>query len=291
VSGQPGTTDAEAWKARLGTGLAGRLEGKTALVFGAGSIGPGWGNGKAAAVAYAAAGASVIAVDRNGTAAEETAATIRELGHRCLPLEADATESAQVQAIVARTQSELGRIDILHNNIGFPENGGPVELPEEAWDRAMASNLKTVFLATRHVLPIMEAQRSGAIVNISSLAGHRWSGYNNVSYYAAKAGVNQFTQAVAMQYAASGIRANAILPGFMDTPLIYTKVEGRYADVEGMIRDRNARVPMGFMGDAWDVAHAAVFLASDEARYITGVLLPVDGGMSCRSIRPNEEQT
>jgi NAD(P)-dependent dehydrogenase (short-subunit alcohol dehydrogenase family) len=128
----------------------------------------------------------------------------------------------------------------------------------------------------------MEAQGEGAIVNISSLAGHRWSGYDNVSYYAAKAGLNQLTQAVAMQYAAKGIRANAILPGFMDTPLIYTKIKGRHADAESMVRERNARVPMGRMGTAWDVAHAAVFLASDEARYITGVLLPVDGGMSCR---------
>lgn len=259
-----------------------RLKGKIALVFGAGSIGPGWGNGKATAVAFAEEGACVIAVDLRAEAAEETAGIIRKRGHDCLALVADATDSTQVARAVDRVQREFGRIDILHNNIGFPESGGPVELPEEAWDRAMDSNLKTVFLACKHVLPVMEAQGAGAIVNISSLAGHRWSGYDNVSYYAAKAGVNQFTQAVALQYAAKGIRANAILPGFMDTPLIYTKIKGRHADAETMIRERSARVPMGEMGTAWDVAHAAVFLASDEARYITGVLLPVDGGISCR---------
>jgi NAD(P)-dependent dehydrogenase (short-subunit alcohol dehydrogenase family) len=259
-----------------------RLKGKIALVFGAGSIGPGWGNGKATAVAFAEEGASVVAVDLRAEAAEETAHIIGERGQNCLALAADATDSEQVAAVVERVRREFGRIDILHNNVGFPESGGPVELPEEIWDWAMDSNLKTVFLACKHVLPVMEGQGGGAIVNISSLAGHRWSGYDNVSYYAAKAGVNQLTQAVAMQYAAKGIRANAILPGFMDTPLIYTKMKGRHADAESMVRERSARVPMGHMGTAWDVARAAVFLASEEARYITGVLLPVDGGMSCR---------
>jgi NAD(P)-dependent dehydrogenase (short-subunit alcohol dehydrogenase family) len=258
-----------------------RLKDKVALVFGAGSIGPGWGNGKAAAAAFAREGAKVVAVDLRAEAAEETANIIRDDGHACLAIAADATDTEQVRAAVERTRRELGRIDILHNNVGSPENGGPVELPDDLWDRAMAINLKSAYLTCKHVLPIMEAQGLGAIINISSLAGHRWSGYNNVSYYASKAGLNQFTQAVALQYAAKGVRANAILPGFMDTPLIYTKIKGRHADAQAMVRERDARVPMKKMGTAWDVAHAAVFLASDEAKYITGLLLPVDGGMSC----------
>jgi NAD(P)-dependent dehydrogenase (short-subunit alcohol dehydrogenase family) len=190
-----------------------RLKGKVALVFGAGSIGPGWGNGKATAVAFAEEGASVIAVDLRAEAAKETARIIGERGKPCLAPAADVTDTGQVAVVVERVRQEFGLIDILHNNVGFPESGGPVELPEEIWDRAMDSNLKTVFLACKHVLPVMEAQGEGAIVNISSLAGHRWSGYDNVSYSAAKAGVNQLTQAVAMQYAARGIRVNAIPPG------------------------------------------------------------------------------
>jgi NAD(P)-dependent dehydrogenase (short-subunit alcohol dehydrogenase family) len=261
--------------------MSGRLRDRVALVFGAGSIGPGWGNGKAAATAFAREGAKVVAVDLRAEAAEETAGVIREDGHVCLALAADATNDDEVMAAVERTRQRFGRIDILHNNVGNPQSGGPVELPEELWDRAMEVNLKSAYLTCRNVLPIMVAQGSGAIINISSLAGHRWSGYNNVSYYASKAGLNQFTQAIALQYAAQGVRANAILPGFMDTPLIYTKIKGRHADAETMVRERSARIPMKKMGTAWDVAHAAVFLASDEAKYITGVLFPVDGGMSC----------
>jgi NAD(P)-dependent dehydrogenase (short-subunit alcohol dehydrogenase family) len=259
-----------------------RLDGKVALVFGAGSIGPGWGNGKAAAVAFAEEGARVAAVDLNPAAAEETRAIIAERGGTAFALTADATSSAQVADVVARVRDAWGRIDILHNNVGYPETGDPVELPEALWDQAMAVNVKTAFLACKHVLPLMEAQGSGSIINISSLAGIRFSGYNNVSYYASKAALNQLTSHLAVQVAAKGIRVNAILPGLMDTPLIYARRAG--GDAAAMVAERNARVPMKRMGTAWDVARAAVFLASDEAQYITGVLLPVDGGISCTSV-------
>lgn len=261
-----------------------RLEGKVALVFGAGSAGPGWGNGKATAVAFAEEGAHVAAVDLNAAAAEETRAIIAERGGVAEAFAADATNSAQVAEVVTRVREAHSRIDVLHNNVGYPHSGDPVELPEPLWDEAMAVNVKTAFLACKHVLPVMEAQAGGSIINISSLAGIRFSGYNNVSYYASKAALNQFTSHLAVQVAAKGIRVNAILPGLMDTPLIYTKMTGRYDDRESMIADRNARVPMKRMGSAWDIARAAVFLASDEAQYITGVLLPVDGGLSCTSV-------
>jgi NAD(P)-dependent dehydrogenase (short-subunit alcohol dehydrogenase family) len=259
-----------------------RLDGKVALVFGAGSIGPGWGNGKAAAVAFAEEGARVAAVDLNPAAAEETRAIIAERGGTALALTADATSSSQVADVVARVQDAWGRIDILHNNVGYPETGDPVELPEALWDQAMAVNVKTAFLACKHVLPLMEAQGCGSIINISSLAGIRFSGYNNVSYYASKAALNQLTSHLAVQVASKGIRVNAILPGLMDTPLIYARRAGN--DPAAMVAARNAKVPMKRMGTAWDVAKAAVFLASDEAEYITGVLLPVDGGISCTSV-------
>jgi NAD(P)-dependent dehydrogenase (short-subunit alcohol dehydrogenase family) len=259
-----------------------RLDGKVALVFGAGSIGPGWGNGKATAVAFAEEGARVAAVDLNLAAAEETAAIIAERGGIALALAADATSSSQVAGVVAQVHETWGRIDILHNNVGYPETGDPVELPEALWDQAMAVNVKSAFLACKHVLPLMEAQGSGSIINISSLAGIRFSGYNNVSYYASKAALNQLTSHLAVQVAAKGIRVNTILPGLMDTPLIYARRAGN--DPAAMVAARNAKVPMKRMGTAWDVARAAVFLASDEAEYITGVLLPVDGGISCTSV-------
>jgi NAD(P)-dependent dehydrogenase (short-subunit alcohol dehydrogenase family) len=161
--------------------------------------------------------------------------------------------------------------------------GDPIEATEESWDRVMAVNLKSVFLACKHVLPVMKAQRKGAIVNISSVAAVAVNDYPYFSYYASKSGLNHLTRALAVRYAPFGIRANAIMPGLMDTPLIYKDIAGLYADRKAMIRARNAMCPMGHMGDAFDVARAALFLASDDARYITGVCLAVDGGLSCRS--------
>jgi NAD(P)-dependent dehydrogenase (short-subunit alcohol dehydrogenase family) len=263
--------------------MAGRLDNRVALVFGAGSSGPGWGNGKAAATLYAREGARVIAVDRDGKAAQETASIIASEGNEALALCADVTASAEIAGVVEDVTRRHGRIDVLHNNVGITEMGDPIEATEESWDRVMAVNLKSVFLACKHVLPVMQAQRKGAIVNISSIAAVAVNDYPYFSYYASKSGLNHLTRALAVRYAPFGIRANAIMPGLMDTPLIYREIAGQYADKETMVRARNAMVPMGFMGDAFDVARAAVFLACDEARYITGVCLAVDGGLSCKA--------
>lgn len=260
-----------------------KLDGRIALVFGAGCSGPGWGNGNAASVAYAEAGATVVAVDRDLGAAEATVALVAERGGAATALAADVLDAGSMERAVADALAAHGRIDILHNNVGHAGMGGPVELSEAEWDREIALNLKGVFLACKYALPAMLRQGHGAIVNISSLAAIRYTGYPYAAYYAAKAGVNQLTVGLALQYAAQGIRANAVLPGLMDTPLIHREIAGQYADDAAMVAARNAACPMGRMGTAWDVARASVFLASDDAAYITGVCLPVDGGLSCRA--------
>jgi NAD(P)-dependent dehydrogenase (short-subunit alcohol dehydrogenase family) len=258
-----------------------RLRGKAAVVFGAGSSGPGWGNGKAAAVAYAREGARIACIDLIQEAAEETASIIAKEGGEAIAIAADVTDTSSVESAVGRAIEAFGRIDILHNNVGVTHMGGPVELTEEQFEAALKLNIGPVYRTAKAVIPHMLRQGSGAIVNISSLAAIRWTGYPYFAYYATKAAVNQATVALAMQYARQGIRANCIMPGLIDTPLIYRQISGQYANVEEMVAARNAAVPMGRMGTAWDVANAAVFLASDEAQFITGVCLPVDGGQSC----------
>jgi len=261
---------------------SGRLAGRVALVFGAGSVGEGWGNGKAAAAAYARQGARVVAVDRVAQAAQATQDAIRAEGHDALGLQADVTHLADVQRVVDQALSQYGQIDILHNNVGITSQGGPVETGEDIWDRVMTVNVKSMFLTCKAVLPHMEARGRGAIVNIGALGGVRWTGYAYCAYAASKGAVNSFTQSIALQYAAKGIRANCILPGVMDTPHIYQQISGFYQNTQEMVDARNKLSPTGRMGDGWDVAHAAVFLASDEARYINGVELFVDGGMHAR---------
>lgn len=259
-----------------------RLEGRVALVFGAGSIGDGWGNGKAAAVAYARHGARVVAVDLAPEAAAVTRDLIRAEGLDAISVAADVTRLAEVQNAVDRAIAHYGRIDVLHNNVGITSQGGPVETSEDTWDRVMAVNVKSMFLTCKCVLPLMEAQQAGAIVNIGALGGVRWTGYAYCAYAASKGAVNSLTQSIALQYAAKGIRANCILPGVMDTPHIYGQIAGFYASTDEMVAARNRLSPTGRMGDGWDVANAAVFLASDEARYINGVELLVDGGLHAR---------
>ncbi|RMF84906.1 MAG: SDR family oxidoreductase [Nitrospinota bacterium] len=263
-----------------------RLAGKVAIVTGAGSIGPGWGNGKATAVLFAREGAKVFAVDINLAAAEETQAIIRQEGGECTAHQADVSQAAEVKAMVEHCLETYGRIDILHNNVGILELGGCVEASEESWDRVNAVNLKSMFLTCKYVLPHMERQGGGAIVNISSIASIRWLGIPYVSYSATKGAINQLTQSIAMEYASKNIRANTILPGFMNTPMVVKALTDVYADgdVEQMIEIRNRLCPMGRMGDAWDVAYAALFLASDEAKYITGIQLVVDGGLTCKCV-------
>jgi NAD(P)-dependent dehydrogenase (short-subunit alcohol dehydrogenase family) len=258
-----------------------RLKNKVAIVFGAGGPPGEWSNGKAAAVAYAREGAAVIAIDRLADAAEETAQIIRDEGGEAIGLTADVINTAQVNRAVQDAMARFGRLDILHNNVGIVQAGGPLETDDAAFQRSMDVNVGSVHRTVRAVLPHFLAQRSGAIVNISSLSAIRWSGYSYFAYYASKAAVNHATVAIALQYADQGIRANAIMPGVIDTPLVYKQISSQYASVEEMVAARARAVPMKKTGSPWDIANAAVFLASDEARFITGVCLPVDGGHSC----------
>lgn len=261
-----------------------RLEGRVALVFGAGAVGPGWGNGKATAVQYAREGAKVIAVDINEAAARETAEIITSEGNVAWSEGCDVTDQEQIEAVVARTEARTGgRIDILHNNVGVTGMGAFEDFDESLWDRDMNVNLKSVFRTCRRVLPIMVRQGSGVIINISSIAAIRYTGYPYPAYYASKAGLNQLTVGIALEFAGRGIRANSIMPGLMDTPHIYKGIAGQYVSPDEMVQQRNALCPMGRMGTGWDIAKAAAFLASDDAQYITGVCLPVDGGVSCRT--------
>jgi NAD(P)-dependent dehydrogenase (short-subunit alcohol dehydrogenase family) len=261
-----------------------RLKDKVAIVTGAGSVGPGWGNGKATAVLFAREGASVLGVDISLAAVEETKGIIDQEGGDCTVHEADVSKSDEVKAMVERCIQTYGRIDILHNNVGIIVVGGPVETSEETWDRVNAVNLKSMFLTCKYVLPHMERQGGGAIVNISSIAAIRYTGIPYLTYYTTKAGILQLTQSIALEYAERNIRANAILPGLMNTPMIREPLKEAYGggDVEKMIEIRNNQCPTKKMGDAWDVAYAALFLASDEAKYITGTQLVVDGGITCK---------
>jgi NAD(P)-dependent dehydrogenase (short-subunit alcohol dehydrogenase family) len=257
------------------------LRGKTAIVFGAGHRGDGYSNGKAAAVAYARAGAKVVCVDIDLEAAEETAHVVSSEGADAFAVRADVTDLASIDAARDQALARWGRIDILHNNVGVTHMGGPVELDEATYQLSMDLNLGSVYRASKSILPHMMERRSGVIVNISSLASIRWTGYPYFAYIASKAAVNQATVAIAMEYAPYGIRANCVIPGMIDSPLIYKQIASQYASVEEMVAARKRLVPLGFMGDPWDIANASVFLASDQARFITGVCLPVDGGQSC----------
>jgi len=263
--------------------MAGRLDGKVALVFGAGSVGPGWGNGKASAVLYAREGARVLAVDINADAAEETRGIIAGEGGTCAAVRADVSKPDEIEAAVKECIARFGTVDVLHNNVGMVELGGPIEIPIENWDRLYAVNVRAMFLACKHALPAMLRQQHGAIITISSLAAIRYAGFPQSSYASSKGAIIAFTQNLALQYAAQGIRANCILPGLMNTPTIVKPLTAAYGGgLDEMLRKRDAQSPTGKMGDAWDIAHAALFLASDEAKYVNGVALPVDGGLAAR---------
>jgi NAD(P)-dependent dehydrogenase (short-subunit alcohol dehydrogenase family) len=261
-----------------------RFKDKVVIVTGAGCVGPGWGNGRAAAVLFAQEGARVFAVDRTLDSMEETLQCIRQGGGVVTAHHCDVTNHAGVAAMVAACLSAYGRIDVLVNNVGGSAAGGPVELSEEAWDAQVDHNLKSVFLTCKHTLPVMEKQGAGAIVNTASVSGIRWTGAAQVGYAACKAGVIQFSRVVAIQYAARGIRVNSVVPGQMHTPLVEARLAGQRAggDLELLLKQRLARIPLGFMGDGRDTAHAVLFLASDEARFITGTEIIVDGGMTAR---------
>jgi len=257
-----------------------RLEGKVAIISGAGSVGPGWGNGRATAVRFAEEGAKVFAIDRNAQALKETVERAPGITtHVC-----DVTEGNALSQAIQSCLKAFGRIDVLVNNVGGSAPGGPVEMGEEVWDAQMDNNLKSVFLACKHVLPVMDRQGGGAIVNIASASGIRWSGSAQVAYAAAKAGVIQLTRVVAVQYAPKGIRVNCVVPGQLHTPMVETRLANQRAggDVQALLRSRLERIPLGFAGDGRDTANAVLFLASDEARFITGTEIVVDGGMTVR---------
>lgn len=262
----------------------GRLNNKVAIVTGAGCVGPGWGNGRAVAVLFAQAGAKIFAVDKSMEAMEETVRRVREAGGTITAHTCDVTDSAAVEAMVAACLAEYGRVDILVNNVGGSAAGGPVALSEDKWDAQVAFNLTSIFLTCKHVLPVMEAQRCGAIVNTASTSGIRWTGSAQVAYAACKAGVIQLGKVVAVEYAKKGIRVNTVVPGQLHTPMVEVRLAGQRSggDVDKLLESRLARIPLGFMGDGRDTANAALFLASDEAQFITGTEIIVDGGMTAR---------
>lgn len=263
--------------------MADRMQGKAIIVTGAGSIGPGIGNGKAASILYAREGGLVLLVDRDLAAAQETAGTIRAEGGQAVAFACDVTSSIECRRMVEACVETFGAVDVLHNNVGIAIPGGAVELAEEDWDRIMQVNVKSMFLTCKHALPHMERRGRGVIVNIASHNAIRSLPVIAIGYAASKAAVIAMTREVAMQYAAKGIRANAILPGLMDTPMVKAQLTGAYGGgTEEMGKRRAQLCPTGKQGEAWDTAHAALFLASDEAKYITGTTLTVDGGITAR---------
>jgi NAD(P)-dependent dehydrogenase (short-subunit alcohol dehydrogenase family) len=263
-----------------------RLKDRIAIVVGAGqSPGEGIGNGRATAITFAREGARVLCVDRNLGSAQETADMIAANGGTAAAFEADVISEDDIKAMVGDAQARWGRIDILHNNVGVSLAGGDAELSaitEEAIDRCVAINLKSCIFAAKHTIPVMRAQASGAIINISSMAAI--TTYPYVAYKATKSAMIAFTEQLAYQNAQYGIRANVILPGLMNTPMaVDTRARAFHKSRAQVEAERDAQVPLRQkMGTAWDVANAALFLASDEAKFITGVTLPVDGGASVR---------
>lgn len=261
----------------------GRLQGKVAIIVGAGQLaGDTIGNGRAVAERFAQEGAALLLVDIDEAAAEVTRQAVAGYGQPASVLHADITREDDCRAIAQACMARHGRIDILHNNVGLSKGDKrTAEMDADMWDAIMAMNLKGMFMTCKHVLPHMVAQGAGSIINVSSTAS--LAARPTVTYKTSKGAVNAFTQHLAMENAAHGVRANAILPGLIDTPMaIERRAQERGVSREVVRAEREALVPMQRMGTGWDVAHAAVFLASDEARYVTGVLLPVDGGLLCK---------
>ncbi len=258
-----------------------RLDGKVALVTGCGTKGEGWGNGKAIAVLLARQGAKVFGCDLDLEAAEKTKRLIEQEGGEAEVMTANVTRSSEVKSLVDACMKRFGRIDILINNVGRSEPGDPVAMSEETWDDQMDVNVKSAYLMMKEVLPIMEKQGNGAVVSISSVAGLMYIGKPQVGYAAGKAALMQLTKTTAVIYAPKGIRLNTVVPGLMFTPLVQ-RLADKYAkgDFEGFVAHRHQQVPMGHMGEAWDVANAVLFLASDESKYITGQEIVVDGGIT-----------
>ncbi|NVM93152.1 hypothetical protein FHT32_006846 [Variovorax sp. SG517] len=261
-----------------------RFESKVAIVTGAGCVGAGWGNGRAMAVRLAEEGARVLAVDRDAERLAETLSLAGGAAASITTCICDVTSSASVKAMVDACIEAYGAPDILINNVGGSAAGGPVQLSEEAWDTQIDVNLKSVFLTCKHVLPHMIERKRGAIVNVASTSGLRWTGSAQVAYAASKAGVIHLSRVVAVQHAPDGVRVNTVVPGQLHTPMVEVRLAKQRTggDIEALLASRVKRIPLGFMGDGRDTASAALYLASDEARFVTGTELVVDGGMTAR---------
>ncbi len=259
-----------------------RIENKVALIVGAGSVGPGWGNGRAIAALFAREGATVFGADKDQAAAAETQRLIASEGGRSTMTEVDVADPDSIAAMISACMKAYGRIDILVNNVGGSAPGDVVSMPLDVWDHQFNVNIRYVFLTCKHVVPIMQAQGGGAIVNLASIAALAHYGPEVVAYASSKAGLIHFTRVTAVRYARENIRCNIVIPGLMNTPLVEHRIAHQQAggDIDELRRRRDSQPPMGHMGNAWDVAHAVLFLASDEARYITGAELVVDGGLS-----------
>jgi NAD(P)-dependent dehydrogenase (short-subunit alcohol dehydrogenase family) len=261
-----------------------RLQGKVALITGAGSVGPGWGNGRAMTIRFAQEGAQVFAADIDETRLDETLSYAGDEKANIQKGLVDVMQSSSIEKMVQECLQRFGRIDILVNNVGGSAKGGPVEMTEEVWDTQVDYNLKSVFLTCKYVLPGMIQQGSGAIINMASTSGMRWTGSAQIAYAATKAGIIQFSKVLAVQYAKQNIRVNTIVPGQLHTPMVETRLAKQRTggDVATILEQRQARIPLPFMGDGMDTANAAVFLASEEARFITGTEIVIDGGMSAK---------
>lgn len=261
-----------------------RFKSKIAIVTGAGCVAAGWGNGRAMAVRLAEEGAKVLAVDRDQARLDETLSLAGEAAASITTCICDVTDSSSVKAMVQTCLQAWGVPDILINNVGGSAAGGPIELSEQDWDSQIDINLKSVFLTCKHVLPHMVERGSGAIVNVASTSGLRWTGSAQVAYAASKAGVIHLSRVVAVQHAPDGIRVNTVVPGQLHTPMVQARLARQRTggDVETLLASRVRRIPLGFMGDGRDTASAALYLASDEARFVTGTELVVDGGMTAR---------
>lgn len=269
-----------------------RLEDKVALVIGAGSVGPGWGNGRAIAARFVDEGAKVLGTDLDARAVRETRRMIEERsGGVFVDHVADATSNKDLDDTVAACLDRLGRIDILVNNVGGSAPGDAVSMSDEVWDRQMTTNLTYVFQSMKRVIPLMVRQGGGSIVNLASIAALRFFGPDVAAYAASKAGLMHLSRVTAVKYAPDHVRINTVVPGVMNTPLVKVRLAGERAggDAEKLIEARHRQVPMGHMGEGWDVANAVLFLASDEAKYITATDLTVDGGLSASCVAPNPQ--
>ena len=261
-----------------------RFKSRIAIVTGAGCVAAGWGNGRAMAVRLAEEGAKVLAVDRDQARLDETLSLAGEAAASITTYICDVTDSSSVRAMVQACLQAWGVPDILINNVGGSAAGGPIQLSEQDWDSQIDINLKSVFLTCKHVLPHMVERGSGAIVNVASTSGLRWTGSAQVAYAASKTGVIHLSRVVAVQHAPDGIRVNTVVPGQLHTPMVEARLARQRTggDVETLLASRVRRIPLGFMGDGRDTASAALYLASDEARFVTGTELVVDGGMTAR---------